>query len=46
MDLDFSNHARDVMVQRLIPEEWVALAVANPGLRAADPNDPEVERFY
>ena len=46
MDLDFSNHARDVMEERLIPEEWVSLAVAAPGLRTDDPNDPEVERFY
>ncbi len=46
MDLDFSNHARDVMEERLFPEEWVSLAVAAPGLRTDDPNDPEVERFY
>ncbi len=46
MDLDFTNHARVVMARRLIPEEWVSLAVAAPGLRTRDPNDPEVERFF
>ena len=46
MELDFTIHARVVMAQRLIPEEWVALAVAAPGLRTDDPNDSDVERFF
>lgn len=46
MDLDFTFHARAVMARRLIPEEWVALALTAPGLRTDDPNDPEIERFF
>ena len=46
MELDFTIHARVVMARRLIPEEWVSLAVASPGLRMSDPNDAEIERFY
>ena len=46
MELDFTIHARVVMAQRLIPEEWVSLAVAAPGLRTSDPNDSGVERFF
>ena len=44
MELDFTIHARVVMARRLIPEEWVSLAVASPGLRMSDPNDAEIER--
>ena len=31
---------------RMIPQEWVELAVAEPALRTADPNDSKVERFF
>jgi hypothetical protein len=34
------------MQERLIPKEWVELAVTEPALRSPDPNDPEVERFF
>ena len=30
----------------MIPQEWVELAVAEPALRTADPNDSKVERFF
>ena len=46
MRLKFSGHAMDVMLERGIPVEWVERAVAEPGLRAPDPNDPAVERFF
>ena len=44
--LEYSRHARHVMAERLIPVEWVRLAVAEPALRTSDPNDPDVERFF
>ncbi len=34
------------MNERMIPIEWVESAVVEPDLRAPDPNDPEVERFF
>lgn len=30
MDIEFSKHARDVMGERRIPEEWVRRAIAAP----------------
>ena len=30
----------------MIPIEWVESTVSEPALRTADPNDPEVERFF
>ena len=44
--LEYTKHARHVMGERLIPVEWVELAVAEPALRRTDPNDPQVERFF
>ena len=44
--LAYSQHALHVMAERLIPVEWVELAVAEPALRTPDPNDPDVERFF
>ena len=46
MKLEFSRHAIRSMKERMIPIEWVELAVAEPALRTSDPNDPEVERFF
>ena len=46
LTLDYTRHAVDVMQERLIPNEWVESAVIEPDLRAPDPNDPEVERFF
>ena len=46
LTLDYTRHAVDVMQERLIPKEWVELAVTVPDLRAPDPNDPQVERFF
>ena len=34
------------MAERLIPIEWVELAVDEPELRTPDPTDPTVERFF
>ena len=34
------------MEERMIPIEWVESTVSEPALRTADPNDPEVERFF
>ena len=46
MTLEYSRHALHVMAERLIPVEWVELAVSEPALRTPDPNDPDVERFF
>ena len=44
--LAYSRHALHVMAERLLPVEWVELAVAEPASRTPDPNDPDVERFF
>ena len=44
--LEFTKHAVDVMEERTIPMEWVERVVAEPTMRAPDPNDSEVERFF
>ena len=44
--LEYTKHALHVMEERSIPAEWVESAVAEPALRAPDPNDREVERFF
>ena len=46
LTLDYTRHAVDVMEERLIPKEWVELAVKGPDSREPDSNDPEVERFF
>lgn len=46
MTLEYTRHAVQVMEERVIPREWVELAVAEPALRTPDPSDPEVERFF
>ena len=44
--LDYTEHAVFAMNERMIPVEWVESAVTEPELRAPDPNDLEVERFF
>ena len=46
MGLEFTRHAVQVMAEREIAVEWVERAVSEPTLRASDPNDPDVERFF
>lgn len=46
MTLEYTRHALHVMAERVIPPEWVELAVADPSMRSHDPDDPEVERFF
>ena len=46
MTLEYTRHAIHVMAERMIPVEWVESVVAEPALRAPDPNGPEVERFF
>ena len=46
MNLEYTRHATHAMAERRIHEEWVELAVAEPSLRAPDPDDPEIERFF
>ena len=33
-------------MERVIPTEWIERTVSEPELRAGDPGDPELERFY
>lgn len=44
--LSYSLHARIAMAERVIPDEWIQRIVSEPELRADDPNDPELERFF
>lgn len=44
--LDYTRHAARAMEERSITRAWVESTVAEPDLRTADPNDPEVERFF
>ena len=46
LPLEYTRHAAHAMAERNIPDDWVESAVTEPSLRAPDPNDPEVERFY
>ena len=46
MTLEYTRHALHVMAERMIPPEWVELAVADPSMQSHDPNDLEVERFF
>ena len=46
LTLDYTRHAVHAMEERMIPIEWVKSTVSEPALRTADPNDPEVERFF
>ena len=46
LTLEYTRHAAQAMKERMIAEEWVELTVAEPTLRASDPGDPEIERFF
>ena len=44
--LAYTRHAQRIMTERRITDEWVERTVATPALRARDPYDDTVERFY
>ncbi len=46
MKITYTQHARHVMAEREIPDEWVERALETPGLRQPDPDDPAVERLF
>lgn len=46
MQLDFSDHAMRVIIERRIRLEWVREAVQMPDLRTSDGHDSEIERFF
>ena len=46
MNLSFTRHARQVMAERDISQDWVEAVLDAPGFQAADPNDSSMIRFY
>ena len=46
LKLEYTRHATRAMEERLISNEWVESAVAEPELRTFDPNHTDVERFF
>lgn len=46
MQLDFSDHAMRVIMERGIRLEWVRETVQMPDLRTSDRHDSEIERFF
>ena len=46
MQLEFSEHATRVIIERAIRLDWVYDAIQNPDLRTGDDHDPEIERFF
>ena len=46
MRLEYSQHAQDVMRERLIERSWVESTVSAPVLRTPDSSDRDLERFY
>ena len=46
LELDYTRHAIHAIEERSIHIEWVESTVSEPALRTADPDDPEVERFF
>ena len=46
MRLRFTRHALEALDERRIPIEWAERVVSAPELRAHDPEDPDVERFF
>lgn len=42
MDYSLSKHANDVIREREIPLEWVALTIAQPTTTQPDPDDPQL----
>ena len=46
MKFELTKHAKQALVERVIPMEWVERAFSQPELRLPDPDDAEVERRY
>lgn len=46
MEYELSHHARDVLVERHIPVEWLERALREPELKRPDPTDATLERRY
>ena len=46
MKLSFTRHARQVMAERDISQDWVEAVLDAPGFQAAVPNDSSLVRFY
>ena len=46
MNLSFTRHARQVMVERDISQHWIDAVVNAPGFHAPDPNDSSLVRSY
>ena len=46
MELVFSEHAEQVIVEREISLEWIESVLNEPILRVSDGRDPDVELFY
>ena len=46
LTLRYTRHAHRVIAERSILLKWVELSVSKPALRAPDPIDPKVERFF
>lgn len=46
MQLEFSEHANRVIIERAIRLEWVYDAIQDPDLRTRDDHDPAIERFF
>ncbi len=42
----FTGHARDMLIERRIREEWIERTLANPELMELDPRRPEVRRAF
>jgi len=38
-DIELSSHARDMLVERKIPEEWVWRTINSPGKKKRNPDD-------
>ena len=46
MSYELTQHARDVLAERHIPEEWLERALHKPELKQPDPADATLERRY
>ncbi len=46
MRYDMSKHAQKVLMERLIPVEWVERTLSHPELTLPDPQDSLVERRF
>ncbi len=45
MNLEYSSHARDALIEREIDPDWVARTIENPVRTEADKEDPELRHF-